>query len=122
MKTKAEIEARILQLSLQLAAEMEEIPWEGEYGSLLAAVEARAVEIGDRLTREVATQLARMATEKRPPDSECCCPKCNDPGNLNWCHARMALPVVVRIFERIKVLLTPQKDFEILWLSCEKFN
>lgn len=81
MKTKAEIEAQILQLSLQLAGEMEEIPWEGDYGSPFAAVEARAAEIGDRLTREVTAQLARMENEKRPPDLECCCPKCNGPGD-----------------------------------------
>lgn len=81
MKTKAEIEAKIREVSHELAGEMGEIPWEGEYGSPFAALEARAAEIGDMLTREVAAQRARIETEKRPPDSECCCPKCNGPGD-----------------------------------------
>ena len=88
MKTKAEIKARIMQLSLELAQEMGEISWEGEYGSPFAAIEAQAAEIGDLLTREVATQRSRMENETPPPQSQCCCPKCNGPGDLKRLRKR----------------------------------
>ena len=88
MKTKAEIQARIMQLSLELAQEMGEISWEGEYGSPFAAIEAQAAEIGDMLTREVAAQRSRMENQTPPPQSQCCCPKCHGPGDLKRLRKR----------------------------------
>lgn len=88
MKTKAEIEARIRQLSFELAEDLGEISWEGEYGSPFAAIEARAAEIGDQLMREVAAHRCRMENESRPPDSQRCCPKCHGPGDLKRLRKR----------------------------------
>ena len=88
MKTKAELEAQIRQLSMELAQQMGEIPWEEDYGSPFAAIEARAAEIGDQVTREVAAQRLRMKNEVRLADLQCCCPKCNGPGELKRLRKR----------------------------------
>jgi uncharacterized protein with PIN domain len=82
MKTTAEIAAEIRVLSLQLAQQMGEIPWEEDYGSPFAAIEARAAEIGDMMMREIVAQRTRMQNETKLAQSKCCCPKCNDPGEL----------------------------------------
>ena len=73
---------------MELAQEMGEISWEGEYGSPFAAIEARAAEIGDLLTREVAAQRSRMENETPPSPSQCCCPKCLGPGDLKRLRKR----------------------------------
>lgn len=88
MKTSAEIEAKIRQMSIELAMEEGEIAWEGKYCSPFAAIEARAAEIGDMIAREVAVQRVRMALENRLPDSQCDCPKCKQPGDLKRIRKR----------------------------------
>ena len=88
MKTTEEIAAEIRKLSFQLAEEMGEIPWEGKYGSPFAAIEARAAEIGDMMTCEVAVQRARMALEARPPNAQCSCPKCNHASDFKGIRQR----------------------------------
>lgn len=87
MKTKAEIEAKIRALSLELAAEMGEISWEG-YGSPFAAIEVRTAEMGDQLGQEIAVQLSRMKNETPPPEEECRCPQCDHPGELKRLRQR----------------------------------
>jgi hypothetical protein len=88
MKTKVEMNARIRQLSIELAMEEGEIEWEGKYGSPFAAIEARAAEIGDMIACEIAVQRARMANESRLPDSQCACPKCQQLGDLKRIRKR----------------------------------
>lgn len=88
MKTKAELEAEIKELSMELAQQMGEIPWEEDYGSPFAAIEARAADIGDQIAREVAAHRLRMKNETRLPDAQCCCPKCNRLGELKRLRKR----------------------------------
>jgi len=87
MKTKEEIEAKIQAFSLELAAELGEFP-EEDHDSSFAAVELRAAEIGDQVSCALMAQRSAMKNEKRLSDSQCCCPKCNGPGELKRLRKR----------------------------------
>jgi len=87
MKTKEEMEAKIRAFSLELASELGEISWEG-HGSPFAALEMQAAEIADQVSCGLLAQQSVMKNEKRLPDSQCCCPKCNGPGELKRLRKR----------------------------------
>ena len=86
MKTSVEIKTEIAKLSRELAEK--ELSWEDQYGSPLEAVEVRAAEIGDEVTREVMTHQARLVVAQHPPDQDCKCPSCQRPSALKRIRRR----------------------------------
>lgn len=88
MATRQEIEARIRALALELASELDEVSWEGEFGSPFEAIEVKAAEFGDRLTREIATEQCRRANDEPPPTGHTACPHCEQPGELRKLRKR----------------------------------
>jgi len=77
MKTREQIKAEIAKLSWDLAEqEMQDLCWEDQYGSPFEAVEVRAAEIGDQVSRQVMEHQVRLTNNEPRSDSDCQCPSC----------------------------------------------
>ena len=88
MATREEIEAKIRALTRELADELDEVSWEDEFVSPLAAIESQGAQLGDLLARELSAQMSRKQNETPLPDSQCACPQCRSPGKLKKLQQR----------------------------------